>query len=223
MKSKLLSDLKKTLKAEAPSPRPTSRPAPTPPPEPEVSDEELFARATRGVQRIQAEPPPPPPTPLHRPDSQTLLRRAVAQGADDGPEQELSDTAALLNPLAAEATLEFARNGVQQGVIKKLKQAQPSWQAAVDLHGCTLDEAREAVGQLVHQAQGDGLQVIKIVHGKGTQSGHPLLKTCVNGWLKQLDAVLAFVSALPRDGGTGAVYVLLRRPARDPDAAKPKR
>lgn len=55
--------------------------------------------------------------------------------------------------------------------------------------------------------------MVKIVHGKGAHTGQTLLKTYVNGWLPQLPDVLAFVSALPRDGGAGAVYVLLRRQA----------
>jgi hypothetical protein len=33
----------------------------------------------------------------------------------------------------------------------------------------------------------------------------------VNSWLRQMDAVLAFCSARPNDGGTGAVYVLLKK------------
>lgn len=214
MKSKLLTDLKKTLKDEAlHTPRPKAQaPAPKPAPVEEVDDKELFARATVGARRIQADTPPPPTT-RPRPDHQALLRRAAAEGGPEGPQEGLSDTAALLNPLGAEAFLEFARNGVQLKQMKKLKQGLIPWQAAVDLHGCTLDEAREAVGQLVSEARRDGLQVVKIVHGKGVQSGNPLLKTCVNGWLRQLSGVLAFVSAQARDGGTGAVYVLLKRQA----------
>ena len=37
------------------------------------------------------------------------------------------------------------------------------------------------------------------------------LKGCVNHWLRELDPVQAFHSAQPHHGGTGAVYVLLRK------------
>lgn len=214
MKSKLLTDLKKTLKEEAiQAPRPTAKPAAakSAPVDDGLSDEELFARASQGAKRVGYDGVAPASTRPKRPDAQTLVRRAVAEGGPEGPVEGLSDTAALLNPIGVEAALEFARSGIQQKVMKKLKQGLMPWQAAVDLHGCTLDEAREAVGQLVTEARNDGLQVIKIVHGKGSQSGHPLLKTCVNSWLQQLQGVLAFASALPRDGGTGAVYVLLKK------------
>ncbi|MDH3415597.1 MAG: Smr/MutS family endonuclease, partial [Gammaproteobacteria bacterium] len=39
-----------------------------------------------------------------------------------------------------------------------------------------------------------------------------VLKNSVNHWLRKWSSVLAFVSARQVDGGTGAVYVLLREP-----------
>ncbi len=59
----------------------------------------------------------------------------------------------------------------------------------------------------------DRLQCVRVIHGKGLRSGArgPVLKLSVNRWLRQWDDVLAFVSAPARDGGTGALYVLLRR------------
>jgi DNA-nicking Smr family endonuclease len=210
MKSPALTELKKTLR-ESPAPAAPRAPAPVAPapaPEPEVDDATLFAQATRGARRIESETPPPP-TP-RRPDANVLRRRAAATAAD-APGVPISDTAALMHAVAPEEALAFARNGVQARVMQKLKQGQPHWQAAVDLHGCSVDEAREALLALVREARQEGLQVLKVVHGKGLMHGQPLLKTCVNGWLRQLPEVLAFVSTLPRDGGTGAVYVLLKR------------
>ena len=81
------------------------------------------------------------------------------------------------------------------------------WFEAVDLHGCTIEQARDAVLQIIQMAKDENQNVIKIVHGK-TRSG---LKTYVNGWLRQHRDVLAFVSAPENQGGTGAVLVLLKR------------
>ena len=51
-----------------------------------------------------------------------------------------------------------------------------------------------------------------ITHGKGELRDKPaLLKSCVNHWLKELDSVLAFHSAQPHHGGSGASYVMLRK------------
>lgn len=210
MKSPALSELKKTLR-ENPAPPSPKAPAPAAKPaEPEeqVDDATLFAQATKGVKRIQSDTSPPAAP--RRADANTLRRRAAAE-AEEAPDAPISDTAALLHLVGPEEALSFARNGVQQRVLQKLKQGQPFWQAAVDLHGCNVDAAREAVLTLLRDARKDGLQAVKIVHGKSLQNGQALLKTCVNGWLRQLPDVLAFVSALPRDGGTGAVYVLLKR------------
>ncbi|HEX4870581.1 MAG TPA: Smr/MutS family protein [Moraxellaceae bacterium] len=214
MKSPALTALKKALKDAPPATpaRPATAPAP-PAPEPEVDDATLFAQATRGVTRLEAPPPPPPPA-VRRPGEAALRRRAAAV-AEDAPGAPISDTAALMHVAGPEEALSYARNGVQLRVLQKLRQGQPHWQAAVDLHGCSVDEAREAVLALLREARQEGLQVVKVVHGKGLQNGQPLLKTCVNGWLRQLPDVLAFVSALPRDGGAGAVYVLLKRRRED--------
>jgi DNA-nicking Smr family endonuclease len=144
-----------------------------------------------------------------------IARRAAAEGVAEMNHEALSDTVALLNPVSSEAILSFRRTGIQQGLFKKLKDGQLVWRAAVDLHGCTVEQAREALLTLIHDAQADGVNIIKIVHGKGysktenTQAG--LLKTCVNGWLQQHRMVLAFHSAPAKDGGNGAVLVLLKK------------
>ena len=92
-------------------------------------------------------------------------------------------------------------------------------EAELDLHGqhCGPGEAGSARipgGMLRAQAR-----CVRIVHGKGLRSGHrgPVIRNAVNALLQRTDAVLAFCSARPVDGGTGAIYVLLRcavRPAR---------
>ncbi len=83
----------------------------------------------------------------------------------------------------------------------------------IDLHGLTALQAREALRQFLAEAVQRGLGCVRVVHGKGLRSGPrgPVLKHAVNTWLRKVDAVLAFVSAPRRDGGTGAVYVLLAR------------
>ena len=55
------------------------------------------------------------------------------------------------------------------------------------------------------------MRCVRIVHGKGLRSGHrgPVLKGVVSALLRNTGAVLAYVSARPVDGGTGALYVLL--------------
>ena len=211
MKDPLLNQLRKQLRDAPATPAHPAPSPPAPPAEPDEDDATLFAKATRGTRRISTDSAVLPPS---RPDPNARLRRAAAE-AEDRDDAPLSDAAALMHDVQPEATLSFARNGVQQRVLQRLKQGQMPWQAAVDLHGCTVDQARDALLALIHDARQANLQVLKVVHGKGLVKEQALLKTCVNGWLRQIPEVLAFVSALPRDGGTGAIYVLLKRKRPD--------
>lgn len=108
----------------------------------------------------------------------------------------------------------FAAPGVQLRVMKRLRQGHIPWEAGIDLHGMTVDEARDQLGAFIHDARRRRSRAVLVVHGKGySQAGRqPVLKSCVNDWLRRLPDVLAFCSAQPRDGGTGALYVLLKRP-----------
>ena len=65
--------------------------------------------------------------------------------------------------------------------------------------------------QFMIEAHDAGLGCVRIVHGKGLNSeGLPVLKNLVDRMLRQRSGVQAFHSAPPRQGGTGAVLVLLR-------------
>jgi DNA-nicking Smr family endonuclease len=107
----------------------------------------------------------------------------------------------------------FARPGLQQRVLRQFRRGQYAIEAELDLHGRTVPEARERVSQFLRRMRAGGKRCVRIIHGKGSGSlgKLPVLKVKVNHWLRQTDDVLAFCSARPADGGTGAVYVLLRK------------
>ena len=109
--------------------------------------------------------------------------------------------------------LYYRGEGVQQTVLRKLRRGQFPVGATLDLHGMTVVMAREALSTFFHWTRRDGLSCVRIIHGKGNGSRHrgPVLKQKINHWLRQRDEVLAFCSARRVDGGTGAIYVLLRR------------
>jgi DNA-nicking Smr family endonuclease len=148
-----------------------------------------------------------------KPDAKTLAKRAAAEGAFEINDAELSDTQAILNPVASQAALSYRIATLQHKVFEDLKAGNLRWFEAVDLHGCTVEEARSAVLQIIQMAKDENQNVIKIVHGKGPEA---ILKTYVNSWLRQHRDVLAFVSAPEKQGGTGAVLVLLKRAERNP-------
>ena len=178
-------------------------------------DKVLFMQAMHGVSKLKDKN-------VHSPvntaktgklDAATLSKRAAAQGSDVGDlGAGLSDMQALLNPVAGEAYLSYKQPTLQNKIFTQLKQGKLRWYDAVDIHGCTIEEARDAMTQLLSQAKQNNETVVKIVHGKGSEA---ILKTCVNGWLRQLPEVLAFCSAPPKDGGNGAVLVLLKKTKTD--------
>lgn len=111
------------------------------------------------------------------------------------------------------AALRFSRQHVGKRTMRKLQRGGYSVQAELDLHGMTVDEARQRLADFIDYSAAQGKYCVRIVHGKGIGSGDrgPVLKNAVNRWLRRWDSVLAFVSTRQVDGGTGAVYVLLQR------------
>jgi len=90
--------------------------------------------------------------------------------------------------------ISYARPGVQNTVMRKLRKGNFAIQAELDLAG-------------------DDLRCVRIIHGK---SGHipgqpPRIKNMLARWLPARSQILALCSARPEDGGTGALYVLLRK------------
>lgn len=120
-----------------------------------------------------------------------------------------------IEPLDPWMVLDYKRPGVQNGVFRKLKQGRYEAEARLDLHRMTVAVARRELFGFVEQAFELGLRSAIIIHGKGEskaeQERSSILKGCTDHWLRQLDVVQAFHSAQPRHGGTGAVYLLLKK------------
>ena len=181
--------------------------------EPE-DDFDLFQKSMQGVKKMDTSNiAPTEKNKKKKMDAQTLAKRASATGPMQIDNAELSDTQAMLNPVVSQATLSYRIATLQHKVFEDLKAGNLRWFEAVDLHGCTVEDARAAVLQIIQMAKDENQNVIKIVHGKGPEA---ILKTYVNGWLRQHRDVLAFVSAPEKQGGTGAVLVLLKRSEKNP-------
>lgn len=120
--------------------------------------------------------------------------------------------------------------GLDPRLVRRLRRGEFAWQAHLDLHGMTADEARVAVEGFLVRAQRAGNRCVLIVHGRGLNSKdqEPVLKERLKTWLARTRLaafVLAFATARACDGGAGALYVLLRRdrrrrPIRVTDGAK---
>jgi DNA-nicking Smr family endonuclease len=206
--------LKKTLKL------PETRPAtvkPAPPPSREVredprAEEELFWREMQDVSPLkrdgQARVSGPPPA---------LARRSQSEEAE--ALAELYDLVAGRVGFDITDTDEYMEgcvSGLDTRLVRKLRQGDFSRQAALDLHGMTVDEAQAEVEQFLVKAARAGLRCVLIIHGRGRNSRGqvPVLKDRLKQWLtrtKLAKMILAFATARPHDGGPGALYVMLRR------------
>jgi DNA-nicking Smr family endonuclease len=112
--------------------------------------------------------------------------------------------------------IEGSISGVDRNTMRRLKRGQIPVQDHIDLHGLTQKEAETRVREFLVRSQGRGLLCVLIVHGRGLNSPDsiPVLKERLPVWLNRGPArkiVKAFSSARPYDGGTGAIYVLMRR------------
>ncbi len=106
--------------------------------------------------------------------------------------------------------------GFDPQVIRRLRTGGFKIQGTLDLHGLTRDRALHAVDPFIVQSRRDGKRCVLVITGKGLNSEDqvPVLRNELAGWLsrgKLARYVLAFCPAQPADGGSGAVYVLLRR------------
>lgn len=105
--------------------------------------------------------------------------------------------------------------GVDRAHLLRLRRGRVEPEADLDLHGLTSADARASLEEAIAEARRDGERCLLVIHGRGARRAEgPVLKEAVVAWLQApplADAVLAFASALPRDGGPGALYVLLRR------------
>jgi DNA-nicking Smr family endonuclease len=118
----------------------------------------------------------------------------------------------ISEPVCSNTILTYAVPSLPTKRVHALRNGHISWDAKLDLHGLRAEDARDALFQFIHSQVHNNNQCLLIIHGKGGQEGSPpVIKNLVNRWLPQFEQVLAFHSAKARDGGHGAVYVLLKR------------
>ncbi|RKH33914.1 Smr/MutS family protein [Corallococcus sicarius] len=186
-----------------------ARPVKAPKARPEDDDVGLFFSAMDGVQQI-----------TNRGEAPKVNPR-LPEIIDDNAEAlaQLSELVAGEGGFDVADSNEFiegAAPGVDRNLLRSLRRGDFSVQDTLDLHGKTQAEARSAVERFLSDSQRSKKRCVLIVHGRGLNSKDqvPVLKEGLRVWLSQKRMerlVLAFATARPQDGGTGAVYVLLRR------------
>ena len=210
-----LKGVKVAKKQHLPEPVARAVSAAAKPATPEEGDENDFFRAMSGVNRLDKEktrgrdvrptaPPPPPPSPADEEEKALSALRDLVEGK-------------------VEFTLEYSDEYVQgfitdldPKVYRQLRAGQFSPEAHLDLHGLNADQAQLSLLHFVREQYFGGKRCLLVIPGRGSNSpgGVAVLKEELKSWLTRdplKRVVLAFTTALPRHGGTGALYVLLRK------------
>ncbi|ADV26644.1 Smr protein/MutS2 [Pseudoxanthomonas suwonensis 11-1] len=171
----------------------------------EDDDSALFRAAVGKVDPLRIDATPPPAKPRPRP----AVRREAEPSGPGGMAGLLAESpdAVLLRGDASA----FRRERVNARDWQRLRRGQFSAQDELDLHGANALEAELLVARFLGESRDAGFGCVRIVHGKGGADGVPVLKNLVDRLLRQRGEVLAFHSAPPAQGGTGALLVLLSR------------
>ena len=198
---------------KAPEPAQPARPVPPPRSVPPREDDEAaqFLAAVGEVQPLaqgarRVEPAKKSALPPRMDEDAEVLAQLAELVAGDAP-FDLSDS---------DEFIEGHLPSLDPQLLRKLRTGEIALQGHVDLHGLTRDEARRALERFLLESRQAGKRCVLVVHGRGLHSKDriPVLKASVQLWLTRgriARWVLAFSTARPPDGGSGAVYVLLRR------------
>ncbi len=168
------------------------------------ADRDLFRDAVGPVRQIKSPErspgrnPPPPRAHMRQRDEAAVLDELLA---DFDP-----------STMETGAELGWTRTNAPRTLLKKLRRGQYSIQDELDLHQMTARTAREVLQEFLAECVAEEHSCVRIIHGKGLRSGPkgPVLKALTDHLLRRHKAVVAFASAPPAEGGTGAVIVLLQ-------------
>jgi DNA-nicking Smr family endonuclease len=155
----------------------------------------------RDVVPLRGRPPHPPMLATHPPPPSAEAPLPAA-----APPRRQPAKPASLPPLDR-----FA--GIDRASAERLKRGRYLIEARLDLHGMTQDEAYCALHRFVPGSRSRGRRCVLVITGHGRTTGG-ILKTMVPRWLDEprlRQDLLAVTPAQPRDGGTAALYLLLRR------------
>ncbi|QRM29622.1 Smr/MutS family protein [Microvirga sp. VF16] len=176
----------------------------------QLSPEEkrLWSHVARHVKPMTGKLLPPEPEPEAKPATT--------------PAPQIVALAPVLPPLPPQAKPALPPlSPVERKTLQALRRGRKDVDSVIDLHGMRQEEAHFALLSFLRRAQGSGYGLVLIITGKGgaaISSGmfeeRGVLKRMVPHWLRLPDLrslVIGFEEASPQHGGSGALYVRLRR------------
>lgn len=197
------------------------RPKPTEPPGDD--DARLWAEVARSVKPLK-KPAAPPAEPAPKSRGVAAPAPTAREAASKSQLQvpKIGGKAAAERPVAVVGEPEPVRRhgdapGVDKRTAARFKRGLMPIEATLDLHGHTRDSGRQSLTTFLQSHQAAGRRCVLVITGKGLKGDDwspGVLREAVPGWLNApplRDIVLSFAYAQPQHGGSGALYVLLKR------------
>ncbi len=189
-----------------------AKPAPQDDPNP-PEDEEVFMAAMQGVKQMAGSQG------RQVASKATIANQTQSMDPEAQARQDLQRFVQGEVEFELEYTEEFMYGyvrGLDIKTFQQLKAGSLSVGAHMDMHGMTSDQAKESLLFFIRESYMQGHRCVLIVTGRGINSpgGQSVLRRETESWLTHEPlkrVILAFCTAQPKDGGAGAVYVLLRK------------
>lgn len=181
-------------------------------------DKALWDYVTSGVRRLTQRPVSAEKKTRPPEDFAAMLDegRAPARRSEKSVRPESASASLPMAPLTPPARPAFPATDIDVRTENRFKRGQMEIEARLDLHGFSQAQAEEALAVFIRRAAASGKRCVLVITGKGLRKaeGTGILRKRVPEWLSDLQReglVLRWHEARQRDGGAGALYILLRR------------
>ena len=189
--------------------------SPPDPKEPHDDDKTLWEKVTKSVRRMNPRPAFQKPKQAVGPKTGTLK----TSWTDRSKSVQTGQAKAKTSPdkkMPADFRLGES-SGIDRTSARRMQRGQAPIEDRLDLHGLSQEQAQKKVKAFIGSAVQKNFRHVLIITGKG-RDGHGILREKVPEWLK--DAPLcyhlnAISYAQPKDGGTGALYIRLKRQRKE--------
>jgi len=181
----------------------------------DAEDKSLFAQAMQDVEPLKVKTPKYHATKDHKQQQHQDLRKVKSKYkhlARQAKKVAKHNPAQVVTQVSAFESLFFQQKGLRLQDFTKLKKSEFVLDACLDLHGETYESAQIQLLAFINECLHHKCRFVRIIHGKGYNSDdtYPVLKNLCNQLLRQNRQILGFCSAPEKDGGVGALNVLLK-------------